>query len=165
MSGYEWLQVTTNDTSDYKPEYKGLRVNTSKDVVELSSLTFLLQVIKGNYELEHGQNTSDYEPNYNSVYCGRGNFQRIMISWGPRRSKSAVVLGVPGVHGIPGDPGVPGAPEFPRVLRILWVPRVPEFQDWVPLFYHTLLYICHFSFLVLVPYRNYAALIFMSLLL
>ena len=72
--------MTTNDTSDYKPEYKGLRVNTSKDVVELSSLTFLLQVIKGNYELEHGQNTSDYEPNYNSVYCGRGNFQRIMIS-------------------------------------------------------------------------------------
>ena len=51
MSGYEWLQVTTNDASDYKPEYKVLRVSTSKNAVELSSLTFLQQVIKGNYEL------------------------------------------------------------------------------------------------------------------
>ena len=35
-SGYEWLQVTTNDTSDYKPDYKWLRVNTNKNVGELS---------------------------------------------------------------------------------------------------------------------------------
>ena len=27
----------------------------------------LTQVIKGNYEPEHSQNTSDYEPNYNSA--------------------------------------------------------------------------------------------------
>ena len=42
-------------------------MNTSKNVGELSSLTFLLQVIKGNYEPEHSQNTSGYEPNYNSA--------------------------------------------------------------------------------------------------
>ena len=58
--------MTTSDTSDYKPDYKWLRVNTSKNVEEPSSLTFLLQVIKGNYEPEHSQNTSGYEPNYNS---------------------------------------------------------------------------------------------------
>ena len=33
----------------------------------LSSLTFLLQVIKGNYERGHGQSPSGYEPNYNSA--------------------------------------------------------------------------------------------------
>ena len=33
----------------------------------LSSLTFLLQVIKGNYEREHSQSTSGYKPNYNSA--------------------------------------------------------------------------------------------------
>ena len=55
MSGYEGLQVTTNDTSDYKPDYKWLRVNTSKIVGELSSLTFLLQVVKGNYEPEQSE--------------------------------------------------------------------------------------------------------------
>ena len=59
--------MTTNDTSDNKPDYKWLRVNTSKNVGELSSLTFLLQVIKGNCEREHSQNTSGYEPNYNST--------------------------------------------------------------------------------------------------
>ena len=42
-------------------------MSTSKNVGELSSLTFLLQVIKGNYELEHSQNTSSYKPNYNSA--------------------------------------------------------------------------------------------------
>ena len=42
-------------------------MNTSKNVGELSSLTFLLQVIKGNYEPEHSQNTSGYKPNYNSA--------------------------------------------------------------------------------------------------
>ena len=57
--------MTTNDTSDYKPDYKWLRVNSSKNVAELNSLIFLLQVIKSNYEPEHSQNTSDYEPNYN----------------------------------------------------------------------------------------------------
>ena len=59
--------MTANDTSDYKPDYKWLRVNTSKNVEELSSLTFLLKVIKGNYEPEHNQNTSGYKPNYNSA--------------------------------------------------------------------------------------------------
>ena len=67
MSGYEWLQVTINDTSDYKPDYKWLRVNISKNVGELSFLTFLLQVIKDNYKPEHSQNTRGYEPNYNSA--------------------------------------------------------------------------------------------------
>ena len=57
--------MTTNGTSDYKPDYKWLRVNTSKNVGELSSLAFLLKVIKGKYEPEHNQNTSGYEPNYN----------------------------------------------------------------------------------------------------
>ena len=42
-------------------------MNTSKNVGELSSLTFLLQVIKGNYESEHSQNISGSEPNYNSA--------------------------------------------------------------------------------------------------
>ena len=42
-------------------------MNTSKNVGELSSLTFLLQMIKGNYEPEHSQNTSDYQPNCNST--------------------------------------------------------------------------------------------------
>ena len=51
LSGYEWLQVTTNDKSDYKPDYKWLWVNTRKNVGELSSLTFLLQVIKGNQNI------------------------------------------------------------------------------------------------------------------
>ena len=59
--------MTTNDTSDCKLDYKWLRVNTSKNVGELSFLTFLLKVIKGNYEPEHNQNTSGYEPNYNSA--------------------------------------------------------------------------------------------------
>ena len=40
-------------------------MNSSKNVGELSFLTFLLKVIKGNYEPEHNQNTSGYEPNYN----------------------------------------------------------------------------------------------------
>ena len=57
--------MTTNDTSDYKPDYKWLR--ESKNVGELSSLTFLLQMIEGNYELEHSQNKSGYEANYNSA--------------------------------------------------------------------------------------------------
>lgn len=34
--GYEWLQVTTNNTSDYKSDYKWLQVNTNKNVRELS---------------------------------------------------------------------------------------------------------------------------------
>ena len=59
--------MTTNDTSDYKSDYKLLRVNTSKNVGELTSLTFLLQMIKGNYEPEHSQNTSSCEANYNSA--------------------------------------------------------------------------------------------------
>ena len=59
--------MTTNDTSDYNPDYKSLRVNTSKNVGELSSLTFLVQVIKGIYKPEFSQNTSGYEPNYNST--------------------------------------------------------------------------------------------------
>ena len=59
--------MTTNDTSDYKPDYKWLRVNTSKNVGELYSLTFLLRVIKGNYKPKQGQNTSGYEPNYDSA--------------------------------------------------------------------------------------------------
>ena len=42
-------------------------MNTSKNIGELSSLTFLLQVIKGNYKREHNQDTSGYEPNYNSA--------------------------------------------------------------------------------------------------
>ena len=67
MSGYEELQVTANYTNDYKPDYRRLQVNTSKNVGDLSSLTFLLQVIKGNYEPEHSQNTSSYEPNYNTA--------------------------------------------------------------------------------------------------
>ena len=33
-------------------------MNTSKNVGELSSLTFLLQLIKGNYEPEHSQNVT-----------------------------------------------------------------------------------------------------------
>ena len=66
MSGYELLQLTTRDTNDYKPEYKWLQVNTNKNVGEISSLTFLLQVIKGNCETEYSQNASGYEPNYNS---------------------------------------------------------------------------------------------------
>ena len=50
-----------------KPDYKSLRVNTIKNVGELSSLTFLLQVIKDHYEPEHSQNTSSYEPKCNSA--------------------------------------------------------------------------------------------------
>ena len=42
-------------------------MNTSKNVGELSSLTFLLQMIKGNYEPEHSQNTSVCQPNCNST--------------------------------------------------------------------------------------------------
>ena len=42
-------------------------MNTSKSVGELISLTLSLQVIKGNYEPEHSQNTSWYEPKYNSA--------------------------------------------------------------------------------------------------
>ena len=42
-------------------------MNTIKNVGELSSLTFLLQVIKGNYKPEQSQNTSGYEPIYNSA--------------------------------------------------------------------------------------------------
>ena len=42
-------------------------MNTSKNVGELLSVTFLLQVIKGNYEPEHSQNTSGYKPNYNTA--------------------------------------------------------------------------------------------------
>ena len=41
-------------------------MNTNKNVGEISSLTFLLQVIKGNCEPEYSQNASGYEPNYNS---------------------------------------------------------------------------------------------------
>ena len=59
--------MTNNNTSDYKSDYKWLRVNTSKNVRELSSLTFLLQAINGNYEPEQWQNTSGYELNYNSA--------------------------------------------------------------------------------------------------
>ena len=60
--------MTTIDTrSDYKPDYKWLRMITSKNIGELSSLTFLLQVIKGNYKPEHNQDTSGHEPNYNSA--------------------------------------------------------------------------------------------------
>ena len=40
---------------------------TSKNVRELSSLTFLLQVIKSNCKPEHNQNTSGYELKYNSA--------------------------------------------------------------------------------------------------
>ena len=42
-------------------------MNTSKNIGELSFLTFLLKVIKGNYDPEHNHNTSGYEPNYNSA--------------------------------------------------------------------------------------------------
>ena len=42
-------------------------MSTSKNVGELSFLSFLLQVIKGNYKPEHSQNTSGYKPNYNSA--------------------------------------------------------------------------------------------------
>ena len=42
-------------------------MNTSKNVGELSSLTFLLQVIKDNYEPEHSQNINGYETNYKQV--------------------------------------------------------------------------------------------------
>ena len=42
-------------------------MNTTKNDGGLSSLTFFLKVIKGNYEPEHNQNTSGYEPNYNSA--------------------------------------------------------------------------------------------------
>ena len=35
-SGHEGLQVTPHDTSDYKPDYKRLRVNTSKNIGDLS---------------------------------------------------------------------------------------------------------------------------------
>ena len=54
------LQGINNDTNNYKPGYKGLWVNTSKNVGELSSLTLLPQVIKGNYEPEHSHNISGY---------------------------------------------------------------------------------------------------------
>ena len=50
--------MTTNDTSDYKLDYKWLRVNRSKNVRQLSSLTLLLKVIT---------NKSGYERNYNSA--------------------------------------------------------------------------------------------------
>ena len=43
-------------TSEYKQEWW---------LAKLSNI--LLQVIKGNYEPEHSQNTSGYEPNYNSA--------------------------------------------------------------------------------------------------
>ena len=43
-----------------------IQVNTSKNAGELSSLTFLPQVIKDNYEPGHSQNTGAYEPNHNS---------------------------------------------------------------------------------------------------
>ena len=59
--------MTTNNTSDYKPDYKCLRVNANRSVGGLSSLTFSPQVIKGNYEPQHSQNTSGCEPNYSST--------------------------------------------------------------------------------------------------
>ena len=42
-------------------------MKTSKNVGELSSLTFLLKVIKGNYKPEHSQNTSGCEPNRETI--------------------------------------------------------------------------------------------------
>ena len=56
-------------------------MNTSKNVGELSSLTFLLQGIEGNYEPEHSQNTSGYKPNYNSAQsCLKGHYHRETIT-------------------------------------------------------------------------------------
>ena len=42
-------------------------MNTSKNAGKLSSLKFLLQVIKDNYEPDHSQKTSGYDPSYNSA--------------------------------------------------------------------------------------------------
>ena len=53
--------------SDCKPDQKWLWVNTSKNVGKLSSLKFLLQVIKDNYDPDHSQKTSGYDPSYNSA--------------------------------------------------------------------------------------------------
>ena len=55
---------------------------------------------------------------------GRDNFLRILSSWGPRGSMVSWGTGVPRSPGDPGSSRGHGAP------------KVPESQNWVPLFYH-----------------------------
>ena len=63
MRDYKWLPTIQVTISQIASDYEWIQ---EKDAGELSSLTFLLQGIKGCYGPEHSQNTSGYEPNYNS---------------------------------------------------------------------------------------------------
>ena len=74
---YKWLPVTTNE---YKLDYKWIRVTTSKNVGELSFLTFFLQVVNGKYDPGHGQNINDCEPNYNSATTSCSNLLKRALS-------------------------------------------------------------------------------------
>ena len=60
---YKWLPVIT---SEYETDCTWLQVTASKNAGELSSITFLLQLVKDNCDLGHSQNTSGCESTYNS---------------------------------------------------------------------------------------------------